>query len=70
METPGGRMGHDLGLDITEPSLLALADATVIEEGTVVSLEPSLVLPPAGGRGSQLMVPEENLVVTLAGCDC
>ncbi len=68
-DTPIGRMGHGLGLDITEPPSIAPGDDTVIEEGMVLTLEPSLVLPPAGGMARRLMVHEENVLVTRHGCE-
>jgi len=64
---PAGRLGHGIGLDLTEPPSLALHDETVLEPGMVITLEPSLVLPPAGGLSRRLMVLEENLVVTEKG---
>jgi Xaa-Pro aminopeptidase len=68
-ETPIGRMGHGLGLDITEPPSIAPSDHTVLEEGMVLTLEPSLVMPPAEGMARRLMVHEENIVVTREGCE-
>src|SRR5262249_29509997 len=41
--TPIGRMGHGLGLDITEPPSIAPGDDTVLEERTVLTIEPSLL---------------------------
>jgi Xaa-Pro aminopeptidase len=66
--TPIGRMGHGLGLDITEPPSIAPDDKTVLEVGMVLTIEPSLVLPPGTGAGRRLMVHEENIVVTEQGC--
>jgi Xaa-Pro aminopeptidase len=68
-ETPVGRMGHGIGLDLTEPPSIARGDETVLEAGMALTLEPSLVLPAAGGRGRRLMVHEENIVVTTEGCE-
>ena len=68
-ETPVGRMGHGLGLDLTEPPSIAEGDETVLDEGMVLTIEPSLVLPGAGGMTRRLMVHEENLVVTRDGCE-
>jgi Xaa-Pro aminopeptidase len=64
---PIGRMGHGLGLDLTEPPSIAVADETRLEAGMVITLEPCAVLPPAGGMAQRLMVHEENLVVTHDG---
>ena len=68
-DTPVGRMGHGLGLDLTEPPSLAPDDPTVLEAGMVITLEPSLTLPGLGGMARRLMVHEENVVVTAAGCE-
>ncbi|MEL6774554.1 MAG: Xaa-Pro peptidase family protein [Pseudomonadota bacterium] len=58
-----GRLGHGLGLSLTEPPSLTVADETVLAPGMVLTLEPAVTL----GTG-RLMVHEENLVVTDAGC--
>jgi Xaa-Pro aminopeptidase len=68
-DTPVGRMGHGLGLDLTEPPSLAPDDTTVLEPGMVITLEPSLTLPGLGGLARRLMVHEENVVVTATGCE-
>lgn len=53
-----GRMGHGLGMQVTEwPSLMA-ADHTILEEGMVLTLEPGLEY----GDG-KLMLHEENFVM-------
>jgi hypothetical protein len=64
---PIGRMGHGLGLDLTEPPSIAATDETRLEAGMVITLEPCAVLPPGGGMAQRLMVHEENLVVTRDG---
>jgi Xaa-Pro aminopeptidase len=57
-----GRMGHGLGMQLTEwPSILA-GDTTELRPGMVLTLEPSLVL----GNG-RMMVHEENIVIGAAG---
>jgi Xaa-Pro aminopeptidase len=68
-DTPVGRMGHGLGLDLTEPPSVAPGDDTLLEPGMVITLEPSLVLPGLGGMARRLMVHEENLVVTEQGSE-
>ena len=57
-----GRLGHGLGMQLTEQPSLAPFDDTVLEEGMVITLEPSL----AYGDG-RIMVHEENLVVRPGG---
>jgi Xaa-Pro aminopeptidase len=66
---PIGRMGHGLGLDLTEPPSIAAGDETPLEAGMVITLEPCAVLSPGGGMAQRLMVHEENLVVTSNGCE-
>ncbi|MDF3415497.1 aminopeptidase P family protein [Sulfitobacter sp. M57] len=54
-----GRLGHGLGMQLTEwPSIIA-ADHTPLAAGMVLTLEPGIILP--NGR---IMVHEENIVVT------
>lgn len=67
-DTPVGRMGHGLGLDLAEPPSIAAGDETVLEEGMVLAIEPSLVLP-AAGPAWRLMIHEEDVVVTRDGCE-
>lgn len=62
-ESEVGRMGHGLGMRLTEwPSVMA-GDETPLEPGMVMTLEPGLEI--ALGR---IMVHEENLVVLDDGC--
>lgn len=64
-----GRMGHGLGLSLTEPPSIHPEDQTVLVAGMVLTLEPSTTYPWQGPSGavSKLMVHEENLVVTESG---
>ncbi|MEM8979800.1 MAG: Xaa-Pro peptidase family protein [Pseudomonadota bacterium] len=56
--TDAGRLGHGLGMSLTEwPSLIA-TDHTVLESGMVLTLEPGLNI------GSKVMVHEENVLIT------
>ena len=57
-----GRLGHGLGMQVTEWPSHTVDDGTVIEEGMVLTLEPGLTW--AAGR---MMVHEENLVVRAGG---
>jgi Xaa-Pro aminopeptidase len=57
-----GRLGHGLGLQLTEQPSLAAFDHTVLAENMVLTLEPSL----AYGDGL-MMVHEENIFVTPQG---
>lgn len=53
-----GRLGHGLGLQLTEPPSTHPLDETVLEVGTVLTVEPGMEFAP--GR---LMVHEEDLVI-------
>lgn len=53
-----GRLGHGLGMQLTEQPSLAAFDETELREGMVLTLEPSLTY---GNR--QMMVHEENIVL-------
>ncbi|WP_424940120.1 M24 family metallopeptidase [Aliiroseovarius sp. S253] len=57
-----GRLGHGLGMQLTEWPSHAAFDDTVIEENMVLTLEPSL----SYGDG-RIMVHEENIVVQADG---
>ena len=58
----GGRMGHGLGLSLTEWPSLGDRDETVLRAGMVLTLEPGIEIAP--GR---IMVHEENLVLRADG---
>jgi Xaa-Pro aminopeptidase len=68
-ENPSARMGHGVGLDMTEPPSLAPGDETILEEGMTLTVEPILVLPGKAGMDWRLHIHEENVVVTQAGCE-
>lgn len=59
-----GRMGHGLGMQVTEWPSHTDSDGTVIEEGMVLTLEPGLMWQP-----DKAMVHEENLVVRADGAE-
>ncbi|HCE70430.1 MAG TPA: peptidase M24, partial [Ruegeria sp.] len=54
-----GRLGHGLGMQLTEQPSHAAFDTTVLQENMVLTIEPSL----SYGDGL-MMVHEENIVVT------
>ena len=60
----GGRLGHGLGLQLTEPPSLMRNDATVLAPGMVLTFEPVVML----GDG-RLLVHEENVVVRPDGVE-
>jgi Xaa-Pro aminopeptidase len=64
-----GRMGHSVGLRMCEEPSLSERDHTVIEENMVLTLEPGIVVRPAGQRQRErrVVVHEENVVVTKTG---
>ena len=57
-----GRLGHGLGMQVTEWPSHTASDNTVIEENMVLTLEPGLLWEPG-----KAMVHEENLVVRADG---
>lgn len=66
-ETAGssvGRIGHGLGMQLTEWPSLTPADQTVLQPGMVITLEPGLEVVP--GR---MMVHEENIVIRESGAE-
>ncbi|MDB4188099.1 M24 family metallopeptidase, partial [bacterium] len=54
-----GRLGHGLGMQLTEGLSLIPDDHTVLEEGMVITLEPGIDV----GDG-RILVHEEDIVVT------
>lgn len=60
----GGRLGHGLGVTLTEWPSLTRKDHTVLREGMVLTLEPGVALAP--GR---IMVHEENIVLRAGGAE-
>ena len=59
-----GRLGHGLGMQLTEWPSLAAHDHTVLQEGMVLTLEPGIEIAP--GR---MLVHEENIVLRAAGAE-
>ncbi len=59
-----GRMGHGLGMQVTEWPSHTASDDTVIEENMVLTLEPGLLWAPG-----KAMVHEENVVVRSDGAE-
>ena len=57
-ESDVGRSGHGLGLQLTEQPSIISWDQTVLEEGMVMTLEPSMAVP-----GGGMLVAEENIVI-------
>lgn len=57
-----GRLGHGLGMQLTESPSITAFDSTVLQAGMVMTLEPGMTY--ANGR---LMVHEENIVIENSG---
>jgi Xaa-Pro aminopeptidase len=57
-----GRLGHGLGMQLTEPPSLIPADATELVPGMVLTLEPGIEIAP--GR---ILVHEEDIVIRETG---
>ncbi|MFY2826355.1 M24 family metallopeptidase [Ruegeria sp. MALMAid1280] len=57
-ETGAGRLGHGLGMSLTEWPSLIPSDHTVLEPGMVLTLEPGIAV------GDKILVHEENIVIT------
>jgi Xaa-Pro aminopeptidase len=58
-----GRMGHGLGLALTEPPSIHPEDETLLEPGMVVAIEPGMAFNSVNGV-RRVMVHEENVLVT------
>jgi len=59
--TDAGRLGHGLGMSLTEWPSLIPTDHTVLEPGMVLTLEPGISV------GDKILVHEENIVITDGG---
>ena len=59
--TDAGRLGHGVGMSLTEWPSLIPEDHTVLEQGMVLSLEPGITL------NDKIIVHEENIEITETG---
>ncbi|HEV2439329.1 MAG TPA: Xaa-Pro peptidase family protein [bacterium] len=59
-----GRLGHGLGLQLTEPPSNMPGDRTVLRAGMVVTIEPGMEYAPG-----KMIVHEEDVVITSDGCE-
>jgi Xaa-Pro aminopeptidase len=57
-----GRLGHGLGLQVTEPPSNSAADEAVLEPGMVITIEPGMEYEPG-----KMIVHEENITITEDG---
>jgi Xaa-Pro aminopeptidase len=59
-----GRLGHGLGMQLTEPPSHMPADLTVLQPGMVITIEPGIEYAPG-----KMIVHEENIVVRDGGAE-
>jgi Xaa-Pro aminopeptidase len=59
--TDAGRLGHGLGMSLTEWPSLIPTDHTQLEAGMILTLEPGIAV------GDKIIVHEENIVITETG---
>ncbi len=59
-----GRLGHGLGLQLTEPPSNMPGDRTVLQPGMVLTIEPGMEYAPG-----KMIVHEEDVVITSGGCE-
>ena len=57
-----GRMGHGIGLQVTEPPSIMQDDKTLLKENMIIAIEPSLEYAPG-----IMLVQEENILITKNG---
>ena len=57
-----GRMGHGLGLQLTEPPSIMNDDDTILEENMILTIEPCFEY-----KTNKMLVHEENILITNSG---
>ena len=57
-----GRMGHGLGLQVTEPPSIMSSDTTILKENMIMTIEPCFEY-----TSGTMLVHEENIVITQNG---
>jgi Xaa-Pro aminopeptidase len=57
-----GRMGHGLGLQLTEPPSIMPNDTTTLKENMIMTIEPCFEYAPG-----KMLVHEENILITKNG---
>ena len=57
-----GRMGHGLGLQLTEPPSIMSKDTTLLKENMIIAIEPAIEYSPG-----IMLVHEENILITSKG---
>jgi Xaa-Pro aminopeptidase len=61
---PTARYGHGVGLDLTEPPSIHIRDETILREGMVIAIEPSLAFTRSNGTRALLVAEEICSVVS------
>ena len=59
-----GRMGHGLGLQVTEPPSIHSDDKTILRENMIITIEPCFEYLPR-----KMIVHEENIIVHRGGAE-
>ena len=59
-----GRLGHGLGLQLTEPPSHRFGDKTIIKENMVLTIEPAMEYAPG-----KMLVHEENIIIQKDGAE-
>ena len=59
-----GRLGHGLGLQLTEPPSHRIGDKTIIKENMVLTIEPAMEYAPG-----KMLVHEENIIIQKDGAE-
>jgi len=57
-----GRMGHGLGLQLTEPPSIMYNDNTILQENMIITIEPCFEY-----KSNTMLVLEENILITSNG---
>ncbi|MFY9240659.1 MAG: Xaa-Pro peptidase family protein [Roseovarius sp.] len=63
-----GRLGHGLGMQLTEGLSLTAQETSVLQPGMVITLEPGTEVSPGKSAG-KIMVHEENIVIREGGAE-
>lgn len=64
LENNVGRLGHGLGLQLTEPPSNMPGDRTILQAGMVLTIEPGMEYAPG-----KMIVHEEDVAITADGCE-
>ena len=59
-----GRMGHGLGLQMTEPPSIMKNDKTILKPNMIITIEPSIEY-----KIGKMLVHEENILINENSCE-